>query len=72
MSNALQDGSINERFNAMLTEEKYKKYTPHALSTDPWVMQFDTFLTPQECAALHGTVGPFERSTDTGAKKCTW
>ena len=33
-----------------------------------WVMQFDTFLTHEECHALEHTVGPFERSTDTGAK----
>ena len=68
MTNALNVGSVDERFNYILTDEKFQKYTPHALSTDPWVMQFDTFLTPQECKALHSSVGPFERSTDTGAK----
>eukprot|EP00493_Phyllostaurus_siculus_P022417 UN22749 len=48
--------------------ERFPEFTPTALSTDPWVMMFDTFLTNEECTALESTVGPFERSTDTGAK----
>ena len=48
--------------------ERFPQYTPIPLSTDPWVMQFDTFLTDNECNALFSTTGPFERSTDTGPK----
>lgn len=62
----LTPGAIEERFSTMV--ERFPEYTPVALSQDPWVMQFDTFLTDQECNALVNTVGTFERSTDTGAK----
>ena len=43
------------------------RYTVKILSTDPWVVTFDNFLTDVEINALITTVnGKWERSTDTG------
>eukprot|EP00494_Astrolonche_serrata_P027182 UN27445 len=64
---ALQPGDIETRFSTMI--ERFPQFEPKAVSKDPWIMQFDNFLSDAECDALYGTVGPFERSTDTGAKK---
>jgi len=63
---ALQPGDLKERFTSMV--ERFPQLKPVVLSEDPWVMQFDEFLTDTECNALFSTTGPFERSTDTGAK----
>lgn len=37
------------------------------LSSDPWLVQFDNFITNEEIDAIISTVeGNWERSTDTG------
>ena len=41
-------------------------YDVNVLSTDPWVVTFDNFLTDSEAVALIQTVNKWERSTDTG------
>ncbi len=51
--------SIYDRFN--------DRYGVSILSTSPWVVSFDHFLTDKEIKALLKTVdGTWERSTDTG------
>jgi prolyl 4-hydroxylase len=52
--------SISERFG--------DRYDINVLSTSPWVVTFDNFLTDEEAEALISTVeGTWEHSTDTGA-----
>lgn len=43
------------------------KFGVTVLSTDPWIVTFDNFMTDEEVEALISTVeGTWERSTDTG------
>lgn len=52
--------SIVERFG--------DRYDVNVVSTSPWVVTFDNFLSDAEVNALISTVeGTWERSTDTGA-----
>merc|ERR1740123_2874893 len=63
---ALEPGTLEKRFSTMV--ERFPELEPVPVLKDPWIMRFDNFLTDAECDALYNTVGPFERSTDTGAK----
>lgn len=44
--------------------ERYEGVT--VLSTDPWILTFDNFLTDQQMKAMISTVKKWERSTDAG------
>lgn len=58
-------GDMNKMFSSIV--EKFgSTYDVNVLSTDPWVVTFDNFLTDPEAKALIQTVSKWERSTDTG------
>jgi prolyl 4-hydroxylase len=60
-------GSVSAMFLS-LTERFGDRYDINVLSTSPWVVTFDNFLTDEEAEALISTVeGTWEHSTDTGA-----
>ncbi len=42
------------------------KYDINIISTSPWIVTFDNFLTDKEVSALIKTVKRWERSTDVG------
>ncbi len=44
-----------------------KRYKVNVLSTTPWVVTFDDFLSSKEIKALIKTQKKWERSTDTGS-----
>ena len=59
-------GDMNKMFGNIV--EKFgSTYEITVLSTDPWVVTFDNFLTDSEAKALISTVSTWERSTDTGS-----
>lgn len=60
-------GEMNGVFEKL--ERKFgDRYGVTVLSTDPWIVTFDNFLSKQETDALISTVdGNWERSTDTGS-----
>jgi len=64
---AFKQGQLHEMFSGILTNPDYAAFEPSALSTDPWIIQFDNFLNDTEADALWNSVGTFVRSTDTGA-----
>jgi hypothetical protein len=51
-------GNITERFG--------HQYNVNVVSTSPWVVTFDNFVSPEEAKALISTQKKFERSTDSG------
>ena len=51
--------SLQERFG--------DKYKIEVLSTSPWVVTFENFVSDKEAKALISTVARWERSTDTGS-----
>ena len=59
-------GDMNAMFSSI--QQTYgSMYDINVLSTDPWVVTFDNFLTDREIDALLDSVtGNWERSTDTG------
>jgi hypothetical protein len=61
-----EKGDMNAMFSSI--QKVYgNKYNINVLSTDPWVVTFDNFLTDREINALITSVnGNWERSTDTG------
>jgi hypothetical protein len=67
MSNvpSYQPGDMNKMFSSIV-ERFGSVYDINVLSTDPWVVTFDNFLTDSEAKALISTVDTWERSTDTG------
>lgn len=58
-------GDMDHMFNAIV-KDFGRLYTVNVLSKAPWVVTFDNFLNEKEMTALIATVGPWERSTDTG------
>jgi hypothetical protein len=63
-----EPGDMNRMFEKLITEERYQKYQPEVLHTDPYVVRFRNFVSDSEIEALHSTTsGHFERSTDQGA-----
>ena len=58
-------GDMNKMFSNIV-ENFGSVYDVNVLSTDPWVVTFDNFLTDSEAVALIQTVNKWERSTDTG------
>ena len=59
-------GQLNEMFST-IQERVGHLYDVNVVSTSPWVVTFDNFLTDDEIDALITTnEGHFERSTDTG------
>jgi hypothetical protein len=59
-------GDMNQMFSGIV-ERFSGKYEVNVLSTDPWVVTFDNFVTDAEAKALISTVHGWERSTDTGS-----
>jgi len=48
--------------------EEFPHYGITVISTDPWIVTFDNFLTDEEVDAMISTnEGNYERSTDTGS-----
>ena len=58
-------GDMSSMFQS-ITPSFMDKYGARVLSTDPWVVIFDNFLTDSESNAIVKTVKQWERSTDTG------
>ena len=58
-------GDMNKMFSNIV-KDFGSVYDVNVLSTDPWVVTFDNFLTDSEAVALIQTVNKWERSTDTG------
>jgi len=47
--------------------EEFPHYGINIISTDPWIVTFDNFLSDEEVHALISTnEGQWERSTDSG------
>lgn len=44
--------SIEEFFQRLSTDVRYSSYGPAVLSSDPWILQFDNFLSASECEAM--------------------
>jgi len=70
-------GDLNTMFERIMTSPEFARLDPVVLSSPstprggdespPWVVRFDSFITPEETAALIGEVnGQFARSTDVG------
>lgn len=59
-------GDMNAMFES-IEKDFGSRYGVTVVSTDPWVVTFDNFLTEEEMDAILATnEGKFERSTDTG------
>ena len=56
---------MNRMFESITTRFG-DRYGINILSTSPWVITFENFLTDQEIDSLLSNVNKFERSTDTG------
>eukprot|EP00747_Dinoflagellata_sp_TGD_P080561 gnl/TRDRNA2_/TRDRNA2_160950_c0_seq1.p1 gnl/TRDRNA2_/TRDRNA2_160950_c0~~gnl/TRDRNA2_/TRDRNA2_160950_c0_seq1.p1 ORF type:complete len:301 (+),score=31.22 gnl/TRDRNA2_/TRDRNA2_160950_c0_seq1:116-1018(+) len=50
-------------FQRLLNSVEFKRYSPTALSRNPWILQFDTFLSIEECKALLDDCGSFTVDT---------
>jgi prolyl 4-hydroxylase len=60
-------GDMQSMFESIVPDFGHR-YGVTVLSTDPYIVTFDNFLTDQEADALISTVdGSWERSTDTGS-----
>jgi prolyl 4-hydroxylase len=44
--------NIDKIFNNIMTNDKFKKYTPVLVNKDPWIITLDSFLTHEECKEL--------------------
>jgi hypothetical protein len=66
---AYHPGDLQAMFERITT--KFSKYEPTVLSTSPWIVTFDNFLSDAEITALLTTATDngknWERSTDTGS-----
>jgi len=62
---AYQPGSLNKIFSTIVDD--YPQYKPRVLSKEPWIIVFDELFSKQEADEIFNSVGPFERSTDTGS-----
>ena len=71
-------GSLDNLFTRWATEEKFKQFDPHVVSSPgkilgathdgPWILTFDSFIDDYEIESLlkGAEYGGFERSTDQG------
>lgn len=59
-------GDMNQMFESIVERFQYR-YNVTVISTSPWVVTFDGFVSQQEATSLLNSVSKFERSTDTGA-----
>jgi hypothetical protein len=65
-SPAYAPGQMHTMFES-ITDRFSDRYGINILSTDPWVVTFDNFLSDQEIDSMLSTVNDqWERSTDTG------
>lgn len=64
---AYRPGEMNRMFENIKTEFG-GSYDVNIVSTDPWVVVIDNFLTGSEADAIVRTVKVWERSTDTGSE----
>jgi prolyl 4-hydroxylase len=56
---------MNDMFES-ISRDFGEEFRVEVLSTDPYIVVFENFLTAAECDAIVGTVKQWERSTDTG------
>jgi hypothetical protein len=64
---AYQPGEMNAMFENISTHEYFKQFSPEVLSTEPYVVRFNNFVSDEEIEALRATTKDhFERSTDQG------
>jgi prolyl 4-hydroxylase len=63
----LQSGTLTQIFERIVRNENHAWGDVTVLSTSPWVVTFDNFLTNREANAIIKTVRRWERSTDTGS-----
>lgn len=59
-------GDMNKMFSSIPSRFS-DRYKVNVISTSPWVVTFDNFLTDDEINALITNVPRWERSTDTGS-----
>jgi hypothetical protein len=64
---ALQPGSLTQIFERIIKNENYAWGDVEVLSTSPWVVTFDNFMSDSEAKSIIKTVRRWERSTDTGS-----
>ena len=63
---AYAPGDMGHMFGRIM-DEFGDKYGAQIMSTDPWVVVFDNFITDGEADGIVRTVKKWERSTDTGS-----
>ena len=63
---AIQAGSITKIFSDIVANTHGLLGPVTTLSTDPWIITIDNFVSDAEVEALLGSVEAWERSTDTG------
>ena len=68
---ALRGAADGDGIDAVMewaTSEAWAAYSPTVLSRDPWVVQYEDFLSAEEVEALVGLVSskPLERSSNVG------
>lgn len=53
------------------TDPFYEQYHVTVVSRDPWMLQFDNMITPEEAQRLieYGTTQGYERSSDVGKEQ---
>jgi hypothetical protein len=61
-----QAGDMQDMFSS-IQSRLGDTYGVTVLSSDPWVVTLDNFLTPAEAQTLISKAGTWERSTDTGS-----
>ena len=64
-------GAMNVMFERLLTDPQFEAFKPTALSSSPYVIQLDAFLSEEESTALiaQGQEKGFIRSEDAGAMR---
>jgi prolyl 4-hydroxylase len=62
---AYQPGDMNSMFSSIVSRFQ-DRYDINVISTSPWIVTFDNFISDQEVDSLLNSVTKFERSTDTG------
>ena len=68
MEDSLVNGGVQNTVDRILTEPRFEKYSPKLMHDEFPLVQFDDFLTKEECHTLFETSGDLERSTDHGEK----
>ena len=65
--NVLQPGTLNQIFERILElSRKNEIGKVNVISRDPWIVEFEDFITPIEARSIVTAVHGWERSTDTG------